>query len=175
MAGITAYSLSDGKEPMSHAEIAFLEQLADLTPVQPLIVNIGAADGLSTITFLTRRPEGVIYSVDVLPCEQEWANVRRAELDSRRVIRLLGRSEEIGRHFPYKIDLLFIDGGHFNAANDIKAWVDKVRFGGVIAFHDYMEEPPPNNPGTVWQDVTALMLDYASIGGVERAVAFWQR
>lgn len=175
MAGITAYDLSDGKEPMSHTEIAFLEQLADLTPSAPIIVNIGAADGLSTITFLTRRPEGVIYSVDVLPCPQELANVRRAELDSRRVIRLLGRSERIGWHFPYKIDLLFIDGGHFNAANDIVFWSDKVRFGGVIAFHDYMEEPPANNPGSVYQDVQALMDDYAQIGRAERAVAFWQR
>lgn len=175
MVGITAYSLSDGKEPMSHAEIAFLEQLADLMPTAPLIVNIGAADGLSTITFLTRRPEGVIYSVDVDPCPQEFENVRRAELDSRRVIRLLGRSEEIGCHFPYQIDLLFIDGGHFNAANDIRAWVDKVRFGGVIAFHDYMEDPPANNPGSVYQDVQALMDDYAHIGRAERTVAFWQK
>lgn len=173
-APITAYSLSNGQEPISYDELGFLEQLCDLLPEEPVVVNIGAADGLSTITILSRRPKALIYSVDCEPCPQELENVRRAGLDVGRVIRMLGRSEELGKHFPFAADFLFVDGGHFNAGNDCAAWLCHVKPGGIVAFHDYMEQPPPNNPGSVYADIQPYIRDLEHIGRAYRLIAVWQ-
>jgi len=169
---MNSYDLTDGHEPMSHAEIDCLKALASELPDHATIVNIGAADGVSTCAFLEARPGALIYSIDVEECPQEFDNVRRCGLDATRVIRLLGRSEQIGASFPYRCDMLFVDGGHFNAANDIDAWRDKVVPGGIIAFHDYQEVCPPNNPGSVYADVNAKMDVSQAIAEVDRVIAF---
>ncbi len=174
---ITAYDLSDGREPLSYAEIDCLIDLARSLPPQPVIVNIGAATGVSTVAFLSARPDATIYSVDIDPCPQEYDNLARAGLDPHRVHRLLGRSQEIGPTFPGQCDLLFVDGDHWDAAGDIDAWIKtgKVKPGGWIAFHDYLPEPPPNNPGCVYQHVNAGMVGYQRLWLVERIIVFRNR
>lgn len=172
-----AYKLTDaeGKEPLSHAEIDYLAELTNTLPQNPLIVNIGAATGLSTITFLETRPKAIVFSIDVGSCPEELNNVMAAGLDVKRVIRMLGKSQDVGKHFPYKCDLLFVDGDHWNAAGDIETWVkgDKVKLGSIVAFHDFVEPPcPPNNPGEVFAHVNEGMQDYPLIGRVERIIAF---
>ncbi len=170
---MTSYDLTDGHDPMSHAEIDCLKALVRSLPDASLIVNIGAADGVSTCAFLEERPGALIYSVDVEPCPQEFENARRCGLDTARIVRLLGRSEEIGVHFPYRCDLLFVDGGHFNAGNDVDAWLHTVKPGGIVAFHDYLPITPPENPGSVFSDVQAKMGGYERIGDVvDRVIAF---
>ena len=169
-----SYDLTDGKEPVSHAEIDYLKELAWTLAKDPVIVNIGAATGVSTTAFLEERPDCFIYSVDIYPCEQEFANVTKCGQDRSRVVRLLGDSTEIGPEFPYQCDMLFIDGDHWNAKGDIEAWVEteKVRPGGIIAFHDYQEVCAPNNPGSVYEHVNEGMVGYKKLGEVERVIAF---
>lgn len=174
---MTSYDLTDGQEPVSWQEIDYLKQLAAGLPDNPLIVNIGAATGVSTCAFLEARPDCRIYSVDIEECQGEFDNVRACGLDAARVIRLLGDSVEIGPHFPYQADLLFIDGNHWGAGKDLAAWVDtgKVKPGGILACHDFQEVCPPNNPGSVFADVTAwhsLHGEYAELGRVDRVIAF---
>ena len=174
---ITAYDLTDGQDPMTHAEIDYLMELAGGLPESPLIVNIGADIGVSTTAFLTARPGVTIFSLDLLECPQEKENVEQAGLDPDRVIRLLGRSQEIGLHFPYRCDMLYVDGGHSYDAvkRDIEAWVPKVQPGGIIAFHDYMEDPPPNNPSEAKPAVDEGMVGYEQIGRVDRVIVFRQK
>lgn len=168
-----SYQLTDGHEPVSHAEIDRLAELARELPPNPVIVNIGAATGVSTCTFLEARPDCIIYSVDVEPCEGEFENARRLGLDTTRVYRLLGDSKEIGRGFQLKADLIFVDGDHFNAAGDIAAWLDKLKPGGIIAFHDFMEVNPPENPGDVYKQVLDNM-DMSKVYGevIDRVISF---
>jgi predicted O-methyltransferase YrrM len=171
-----AYSLTDGQDPMTYAEIDYLAELARALPPQPVIVNIGAADGLSTVTFLEARRDALVFSCDVEPCQAEIDNVRAAGLDWTRVIRLLGRSQDTGMTFPYQCDLLFIDGGHTYDAvkGDILAWVPHVKDGCVFAFHDYIPgEKPANNPSEVDSAVDELVLGrYVEVGRVDRIIAF---
>jgi len=171
------YDLTDGQEPVSWAEIDYLEQLAATLPPDPLIVGIGAATGVSTCAFLEARPDCLIYSVDIEPCEQEKANVAACGLDVTRVIRLLGDSKEFGPQFPYQCDLLFIDGDHWGAGKDLVAWVDtgRVKPGGILALHDVQEVCPPNNPGSVYSDLMAWRAqhgDFAQLDWVDRVMAF---
>jgi len=169
---MTSYDLTDGREPVSHAEIDYLKSLAWGLRENPVVVQIGAATGVFTVALLEERPGATLFSIDIEPCPEEFENVRKAGLDATRVIRLLGRSEEIGCHFPYQCDLLFVDGDHFGAAKDFRAWRDKVRPGGVVAFHDYMEACPPNNPGCVYADVKECLTGIPPLGRAERVIAF---
>jgi predicted O-methyltransferase YrrM len=161
---------------MTFAEIDCLAILAYGPPAQPVIVNIGAADGLSTVTFLEARSTAVVFSCDIGACECEIENVRTAGLDTTRVIRLLGRSQDVGLHFPYQCDLLFVDGGHDYASvkGDILAWLPRVKPGGVFAFHDYiLGEKPENNPAEVDQAVNELVIgSYEEVMRVDRIIAF---
>ena len=170
----TAESYTDGHDPMTYAEIEYLRELAGgIDTPNPTIVNIGAADGISTVAFLDARPDAFIFSVDVEPCREEFDHLRECGKETERVVRLLGRSEEVGLHFPYECDLLFIDGGHFNAANDIDVWLGLVVPGGIVVLHDYIAPPlPANNPGSVWQDVNDKMDMAWKIGEVDRLIAF---
>lgn len=178
-----SYTLTDGHEPISHAEIDYLAELASSLPDAPIIVNIGAWIGVSTCTFLEARPDCLIYSVDVNQCEAEFENARRFGMDADRIIRLLGDSKAFGqvwndivnldgtRAYPDP-DMVFVDGDHWNARGDIDAWRDKIKPGGVMVFHDWMRECPPNNPGDVYAQVNEGMAGYEQIGQVERLIAF---
>lgn len=173
---LTAYDLSDGREPISHDEIHFLKRMARWLPEQPLIVNIGAARGASTLALLEERNDAVIFSIDIYECSDEADHIKQAGLDHRRVIRLLGRSQDIGQFFPFKADLVFIDGDHQydGVLADIKVWPEKVKSGGVFACHDYIPgENPPNNITHVYEALSATILDdYDILNIVDRIIAF---
>jgi len=173
-----AYRLIEpnGWDPASFAEIDFMMALACALPVNPVIVNIGADLGVSTCAFLEARRDAVVFSCDIGACEREIENVAAAGLETARVIRLLGRSQDIGAAFPYQCDLLFIDGGHDEASvrGDIEVWVPRVKPGCVFAFHDYIPgEKPANNPAEVDAAVHALVIGrYPEVGRVDRIIAF---
>ena len=175
---LLARDLTDGKEPMSYAEIECLKKLSRMLPENPTIVNIGADRGVSTLAFLEERPDCFIFSIDILPCEEELKHVREGGHDHTKVVRLLGDSKLIGPKFPHQCDLLFIDGDHWGAGKDIKAWVEtgKVKPKGVIAFHDWQPGGcAPNNPGSVTEDVrewSEANPQYEKIAEVERVIAF---
>jgi len=173
---ITAFDLSDGNEPMSYGEINFLVSLVKKLPADPIIVNIGAADGVSTVAMLEARRDAFIFSADIGECPQERANLEAAGLDTARVIRLLGRSQDIGKEFPCEADMVLVDGGHDykSVKGDIEVWPWKVKVGGTLAFHDYIEPPrPANNPSEAYEAVNEnLPAEFELTGQVDRLIAF---
>lgn len=133
--------------PMTREEVDLLKSLTRGLEDRPIIVNIGAERGTSTLAMLEERPHAYMYSVDTGACLQEFANIRKAGIDDTNVLRLRGRSQEVGLEFyGGPIDLLFIDGDHSyqGVKDDIKVWFPHVKEGGgIIAFHDYIQEPIP--------------------------------
>lgn len=149
MKKFTSFDLAgDDPNPMTVDEVNTLKEL--VRRLRPnIIVNIGAERGTSTLAMLEEQPFAVIFSIDVAPCEVEFENVKKAGLDPKRVIRILGRSQDVGHAFPIKADMIWVDGDHSyeGVKGDIGAWTRRVRSGGVLAFHDYFEdEPPVHNP-----------------------------
>jgi predicted O-methyltransferase YrrM len=88
---------------------------------------------------------------------EERSNLEKAGLEYRRVVRALGKSQDIGKFFPleWQCDLLFIDGDHRRPGidDDINAWADTVKHGGYIVFHDYIPNPPQHIKGRVAEAV----------------------
>lgn len=124
-------------------DVETLHQLAKMLPPNPIIVNIGACFGTSAMALLEDRPDAFVFSVDVWVCPKERAHLNQSDCDHKRVVRVLGDSAEIGIHWPYFVDMVFVDGGHEyeQVLADIAAWLPKIQPGGIIAFHDYKLGP----------------------------------
>jgi predicted O-methyltransferase YrrM len=124
---------------MRAEEVDALQVLARLLPWNPTIINIGAGLGTSACAFLEARPDAFVVSIDKEACPEEAEALRACGLDASRCIRILGRSEDIGAHWPWPVDALFIDGGHEQGipTADYAAWAWHVKPGGWVAFHDY--------------------------------------
>jgi predicted O-methyltransferase YrrM len=162
--------------PMTRAEVDGLKKLVRDLRSHPVIINIGAERGTSTLAMLEERSDAFIFSIDVGQCEKEFDNLRKANLDWHKVVRVLGRSQNIGKYWPYNYDFVFIDGDHSEQGvrGDIEAWVKNINpMGGIVAFHDYIPEPiPPEIKGRVVYAVDDMMKSQEEILWVERLKAF---
>ena len=69
-------------------------------------------------------------------------NVDRAALGDC-VVPIVATSELVGRHWQTPLSLVFIDGGHSEAAAlaDYRNWAPHVMAGGILAIHDLFENP----------------------------------
>jgi predicted O-methyltransferase YrrM len=70
------------------------------------------------------------------------ATLAAAGLDDE-VIAVVGRSAEVARLWGKPLGLLFIDGGHTDAAasTDYESWAPWVSGGGALAIHDVFPDP----------------------------------
>lgn len=158
-------------KPLTKNEAIAIADCIKLLPPNPVIVQIGAYIGASTVAMLETRPDAYIFSIDIKPCPAEFDNLQQAELDTKRVVRVLADSSQI--NWPVKVDMLFIDGNHFYEAvkADCEAWLDKVQ--GLVVFHDYMlKDAPAKNQ--VYEVVREMFGDRQPILQVERIIAFEQ-
>ena len=146
-------------KPLSIEEAKGLAQVAEMLPYDPVIFQIGAYIGASTVALLETRQDAIIFSLDIKPSLQEIVNVRECGLDHTRVIRLLGDSSDIGRHWPFQCDFLYIDGDHREpqVRKDIETWLPTVKEGGLIGFHDYIPKPGPKIKGRVAKVVDEMI------------------
>ena len=181
MSKFTSYDLAGpDPNPMTVAEVSMLKQL--INKYKPtVIVNIGAERGTSTLAMLEESgSDTVIFSIDVNPCEGEFENAAKAGLNTKQIVRILGRSQEIGETWPIRVDFIWVDGDHsrLGVANDIWAWVPKLRNGGIVAFHDYFEgDPPPHNPSGAGEAVRELIHPhlgdrFTEVGSIDRLRAY---
>jgi predicted O-methyltransferase YrrM len=126
-------------------EALILKECAKTLPPEPLIINIGAGAGTGVVAVLEERPDAFVFSIDKEEAKLERTSIQVCGLDPCRCVRLLGRSWDVGKHFPFRVDLVFVDGDHGNipVKKDIEAWLPKVYPGGIIAFHDYNHDKVP--------------------------------
>lgn len=131
-------------------------------------LEIGRLDGGTLMLFSKfLGDEATLISVDIHPMGRSFA------FPSNQIVRLIDGSSlnaetydsvlrVLGRH---QVDLLFIDGDHYNAERDFNHYKDLVRSGGYIVFHDIhpQKEGPESNTGTVpefWQRVKKMGFNY---------------
>lgn len=136
---------------ITHKEADMLQALARSLPPHPIIINIGAGNGTSTLAFMQSRDDAEVYSVDVQYDSHpygslvgERAHLAKANLsNSPRYHQIHGDSKAVGRDWfqTYRmlIDMVFIDGDHSYAGTkgDIEAWRPLMKSGSIMAIHDY--------------------------------------
>lgn len=151
-------------------DVDTLQELVRMLPPNPVIVNIGACFGTSTLAMLEARPDAFIFSIDINICPKEPEHIQMAGLDLSSVVRVLGPSQNAGVYWPYPVDMVFVDGAHGypEVIRDSRAWRDKVKAGGILAFHDYGKPICPD----VKPAVDAEMGDYKPFLQRESIIAF---
>lgn len=165
-----SYQLAAWVQSMGSSEIDWLKAQAAQLPPYPLIINIGAAAGVSTLAMLEERPDALIYSCEIDPGAGEMHAIEKAGLDKSRVIRL-GESAAAGAAFDGQADFIFVDGGHDveQVMRDIEAWLPHLKNGCTIAFHDYGNKDIPG----VKVAVDKLMMGwYAIVADIDTIRAF---
>ena len=178
---LTSYDLcGPNPNPMTVAEVDALKSLLDPRVIieHPVFIQIGAERGVSTIAMLEARYDAFIFSIDIGECPGEAENLRKANMDYRKVVRVLGKSWDIAQYWPYPCDFLFIDGDHSEEGvkRDIIGWLPVVKKGGIVAFHDYIPEPiPPEIKGRVVYAVDSLMEKFGSaLAETAQSAGYWK-
>lgn len=177
---LKSYDLcGDDPKPMTKREVDALKQLMGDLPRNPVVIQIGAERGVSTMAMLEKRPDAFIFSIDYGERPEEFENLEKGELPRQRVVRGLGHSQDIGRFWPqlWQCHLLYIDGDHRRPGIDwdISFWLPAVMANGVVAFHDVIhpDERGPHIHGRVWEAVEEL-VNLEPILYVHRLKAFRQ-
>lgn len=168
-----SYRLARKYRDATVKEVDALKELVRRLSPNPLIVNIGAGNrAISTLAILEERPDAVIFSIDTHVKENEKHYLIEAELDWRRVIRLLGRSQDIGRFFPGELDMVYVDGAHryVEVIEDIEVWLPRIRPKGIMAFHDNVDLN--GKPTQAGRAIAEKMVWQTKILEVDRIVAF---
>ncbi len=132
------------------------QALVDLARGKQVIVNIGVEYGASLHCFSQGSPSALIVGVDI--------DISKAEVDGLPVVLVEADSTEYVKVWDREIDLLFVDGDHsYEGVTKDLAWLDWLRVGGVVIFHDCYDWPPaPNRTPHQMEGV-----------GVNRAVDDW--
>jgi hypothetical protein len=141
---------------MKAPEIRYRKDLYRLLPSNPVTAEIGVAEGFFSRDIIMTCVSSLHYCIDnweTLPqtgdggFDQEWhtnnynSAVERMKPYGERVKILRGLSWRMAQHVPNNsLDLLYIDGDHSfeGVKKDLEAWYPKVKPGGVIAGHDFI-------------------------------------
>ena len=152
-------------------DVDALRQLVLTLPAAPVVINIGAGFGTSALTIVEARADAFVFSIDICERPDEEMHLRQAGLwEQHRVVRILGRSQDVGARWPLPVAMVFVDGEHDldGVQGDAVAWLPHIRPGGIIAFHDYGRESLPN----VKDAVDAVMAGYKVILHAMTLIAF---
>lgn len=141
------------KNQFHPAQIPAIHRLLDLAQAKK-VVEVGSWLGESTSIIADYIKPGKVYSVDWFKGNPgtELENTAKStdiyglfdsnlkELGLRKYVHpLIMESIEASTYFKDEsVDMVFIDACHdyINIKNDIKAWLPKVRIGGIICGHD---------------------------------------
>lgn len=170
---MTSYELAKKHRMLSAKEIDLIKACVAKIRTIPVIVNIGANVGTSVCAMLEANRKCYILSCDKKACPEERENLLKCGLPANQVLRILGDSTEIFKRWPYKVDMVFIDGSHTieDVTADIENW--KLHTRQLILVHDYNHPNYFHNGENLYdQTVDELMADWKRAGQARYLVAF---
>lgn len=137
---------------------AIKKTAASLTWYEPVIVNVGAGSGTSSLAIVEERPDARVFTVDISAggplggLENECNAFRNAGISYLCPIQINKASHIAAKEWKHgPIHMVFIDADHVNPAveRDIREWKKWVARDGVVAFHDYGSPKWPDVKETV--------------------------
>ena len=128
----------------NHNRIAgLIEMIKELFPKSARVVEIGTGQGVSTEVFALLC--GEVTTTDSMSEEDPWRVQARAVFARYENIKHFNMaSARLASILPDKFfDVVYIDAGHTYEAvrDDIRNWRAKVKPGGLICGHDYIDRP----------------------------------
>jgi len=125
----------------------------------PPRVNVAVEVGTRAGNWAAQAAQALGDRLDRLFCVDPWAETKKTSYLWpnivpnwfktvepwlwTKIIPLRGTSIEWAQVFPYRINLLFIDGDHSDVAfeADLNAWLPKMAGGGLVICHEYHLRP----------------------------------
>jgi predicted O-methyltransferase YrrM len=165
---------------LSLGEVEAMRSVVLSLPENSVCINIGAGVGTSGMIFMECKNVAKFYTVDIFRGTRglgglgnESGTFRMAGVeDLERHHQICGDAAEVGKVWNGgMVDMVFIDGDHSyeHCSADTLAWLPHIKSGGVLAYHDYIEDPWI----TVWRCVNDLALpNYEVIARERLFVAF---
>jgi predicted O-methyltransferase YrrM len=113
-----------------------------------MIVELGAGYSTYALTAAANANNGELCSIDILPGGRDTLINLPAFANNQepRMRFVAGDSVEVGKAWGRMIDFLFIDSAHTYDATykELMIWLPYVKQGGIIAMHDTLKKPGPN-------------------------------
>lgn len=138
-------------------ELAVLRELSKKLNQDSEVVMIGAGPGVMAVAVMEVHkpldaPNLHIIEIDSLAWVE--THLDAAGVSASKVTFVQGDSGEVGKSWQGKIDLLIVDGDHSErgVGRDIDAWWDKVKPGGIVYFHDWLEREGGFNGIGEWHE-----------------------
>lgn len=127
---------------LSRWEGAFLEGLSASCPDPARLVDIGTGKGASLCRMLlglALHGDAFVWSFDLEECPDAVDLVVKAQVPNWRYKLIQADSATGAIVIAEDVDLVYVDGSHSaeGVKRDVDAWADKLKVGGVMAFHDY--------------------------------------
>jgi predicted O-methyltransferase YrrM len=177
----TSESVRSAFKYLFKAELKELKKLAKELPPNPVVINIGAGSGTSGLAFMESRPDITLVTIDItdesspfgcLAAERDVI-VKAGYPNSMQQIwrQIHGDSKTVD--YTGVVDMVFIDGDHSyeGCIGDIKVWLTRLRWGGVMAIHDYEKQKRFNDQFVddaphyrAWPGVDAAVQEFAVWG-----------
>jgi predicted O-methyltransferase YrrM len=100
-------------------------------------LDVGVNHGTSTIWWLQRFPKAKVIGIDIVPIEADLQRVR--DFGGDRFDFFAGDSQMVIDTIPTIFDFIYIDTAHdqLTTFRELVAAWSKLRYGGVLAGHDY--------------------------------------
>lgn len=176
-----AHDLAASRGFLTKDDVDLIQDLVRSWPVDlPLRgIDLGAGAGTTALAVFCVRPTARVITIDVSFDALNWAKqVIENEGFGKRWYSLLVDSAAAGRNWVGEVDLLLVDAGHSekNVVDDIRAWLPKMKPGGLIWVHDYASPPKAwgqedESPGV--RSAIKILIDGGMIEAIEARGLSW--
>lgn len=155
---------------LSYGQDGALYSLAEKTPSNGVIIEIGSFKGKSTACLAAAcvNTDRIVYAIDPFesqPSEEYSEDIWTYSIDdisnNLKKLGLLdyvrltkGYSQDIGENWSIECDMLFIDGAHTyeGCLSDFNLFFKWLKPDGILALHDVAEGSPWDGVLRVWRE-----------------------
>jgi predicted O-methyltransferase YrrM len=161
----------DSHRTYYHGELLLLVQYAlEVVPQGGTIVEIGSYGGktLTALGLVAEQKGANVISVDPMLWyfDKAWPYLQQVlERFGDTITFYKMTSEEASAIVPEDlvIDFLHVDGNHSDVLTDCRLWLPRLKSGGIVAFHDAIDNPDHADGGYCYQTSMEGSAGYETI------------
>lgn len=156
-----AHDLARSRMFLLVEDVDLIISLVQSLPEKPVVADVGAGSGTTAMAVLGANEGAKIFTIDINPENVDWAEINlRAYYDTKNWQGVEADSLNAARLAADEyFDMVMLDTSHEYEATEqeIKAWLPKLKSGGVFWFHDY-----------IGSDVKRAVDEAAALGLLEK-------